>query len=217
MTLLEQFSLDSRWIRFGLVGVAAALVILLAGLGGWAWYQSQESSAQVALADAMRIASRAQGPEATPEARAAAIKALESVLAEHPRLSTASQAAYQLGNLKYALAQYPEARGAYQLALAKGATGSVKALAATGIGYTWEAEKNYANAATAYETALSGLTPKDFQYEEALVGAARSEDLAGKPSAALELYQRALREFPEGRRAEDMRDRIASLKTRLGQ
>ena len=208
---------DSRWVRFGLVGLAAVVGIGLVVLAGVAWYRSQESSAQTALADAMRAASRAESSEATPEDRAAAIKALEAVLADHPRLSTAPQAAYQLGNLKYASKRYPEARGSYQVALAKGAAGGVKALAATGIGYTWEAEKNYANAATAYQAALANLTAKDFLYEETLLAAARSEELAGKHAAALELYQRALRELPESRRAEEIRGRIASLKARLGQ
>jgi tetratricopeptide (TPR) repeat protein len=216
MMLLDRIS-DSPWIRRGLVGVAVALAVAIVALGGVAWYRAQEASAQTALAEAMRVASGAEGSQATPDARAAAIKALEAVLAEHPRLSTAPQAAYQLGNLKYAAGQYAEARGAYQLALAKGATGSVKALAATGIGYTWEAEKSYANAASAFTGALATLTSKDFLYEEALSGAARSEELAGKPAAALELYQRLLRDVPESRRADDARGHIASLKSKLGQ
>jgi tetratricopeptide (TPR) repeat protein len=216
MTLLEALS-DSPWIRRGLIAVAVALGIAILALGGVAWYRAQEASAQTALAEAMRVASGAEGSQATPDARATAIKALEAVLAEHPRLSTAPQAAYQLGNLKYAAGQYAEARGAYQLALAKGATGSVKSLAATGIGYTWEAEKNYANAASAFSTALGSLTPKDFLYEETLSGAARSEELAGKPAAALDLYQRLLRDVPESRLADDARVHVASLKSKLGQ
>src|SRR5439155_1062117 len=83
---------------------------------------------------------------------------------------------------------------AYELALAKGASGSLRTLVGMGVGYAWEAEKKYANAAQAYEAAVKGLGRKDFLYEEALMAAARAQDLAGKPAVALEIYQRLLRE-----------------------
>jgi tetratricopeptide (TPR) repeat protein len=124
------------------------------------------------------------------------------------------QAAYELGNLKYAAGQYAAARGAYELALAKGANGALRTLSAFGIGYTFEAEKNYAAAAKAHAEALKGLTPKDFMYEDIAMAQARDEELAGKPAAALEIYERLLRDVPAGRRAEAVRSRIAGLKSR---
>jgi tetratricopeptide (TPR) repeat protein len=90
-------------------------------------------------------------------------------------------------------------------------------MAGMGIAYTWEAEKNYGNAVAAYEAVLKNLTPRDFLYEDALAGEARAQELAGKPAVALELYQRLLREVPESRRADELRNRIASLRSRPGQ
>src|SRR5207244_7149741 len=110
--------------------------------------------------------------------------------------------------------QHEAARGAYELTLAKGASGSLAALAGMGIGYSWEAEKNYASAAQAYERLVKGLGPKDFMYEEALSAEARAEELAGKPAVAIELYQRLLRDVPDTRRAEDVRSHLANLRTR---
>ena len=46
---------------------------------------------------------------------------------------------------------------------------------------------------------------------------ARAQDLAGKPAVALEIYQRLLRELPDSRHAEDLRNRLAGLRGRTVQ
>ena len=156
-------------------------------------------------------------PQAAPDARAKAIAALEAVLRDHPRFSGAAQAAYQLGNLRYASGAYAQARGAYEVALAKGGPASLRALSAVGIGYAWEAEKNYANGATAYEAALRAMVAKAFLYEDTLMALARVQELGGKPGAAVETYQRLLKEMPDTRRADDLKAHLADLKSRTGQ
>jgi tetratricopeptide (TPR) repeat protein len=206
---------DSRWTRLGLQAIAVVVLLALFAVGAWAWYRSQESRGLTALGEVTPLVQQAEEPQATPEVRAKAIAALESILSQYPRLSSVPQVAYELGNLKYASDQYAPARGAYQLALAKGASGAVAALAGMGIGYTWEAEKNYANAATAYEAVARQQNPKEFLYEDALVAEARAQDLGGKPVVALELYERVLREVPGTRHADDLRNRIASLRARI--
>jgi tetratricopeptide (TPR) repeat protein len=208
---------DSRWVRLALQVAAGAIVLVVLAAGGWAWYRSQESRGLGALAQASALAQQAMGPQAAPEAQEKAVKALEAVIAEHPRLSGLQQAAYELGNLKYTMAQYAGARGAYELAVAKGGSASIRVLAGMGIGYTWEAEKNYASAVQAYEAVIKGLRPKDFMYEDALMAEARAQSLAGQPAAALEVYQRLLRDVPDSRYADEVRNRAASLKSRLGQ
>jgi tetratricopeptide (TPR) repeat protein len=211
---LPAWTQDARIRRLILpVGGALIVVALIAG-GGWAWFAWQESRSEQALAEAMVVVQQATGPEATPEARAKAILAVEGVLRDHSRTSAAPQAAYLLGNLRYAAGEYAAARGAYQTALAKGASGTVKTLSAVGIGYTWEAEKNYASAAAAYEAALSSIGPKDFLYEDTLAALARSQELGGKSAAALATYQRLLKDVPDSRRAEDLKARVADLKSR---
>ena len=209
--------LESRWVRLGLQAAAVVIVIGLIAVGAWGWYRSQESRGLAALADATALAQKTDADAATPQARADAIKALEGVLADYPRMSSAPQAAYQLGNLKYAATQYAEARGAYGIALAKGATGTVRTLSGMGIGYTWEAEKSYPNAAAAYDAVVKQLKPKDFLYEESLMAEARAQELAGKPAAAIEVYERLLRDVPETRRGEDVRHRIADLRSQSAQ
>ena len=207
---------DARARRLAIQVGVGVMVVALIVVGAWAWYRSQESRGEAALASATLLAQQAT-PQAAPDVRASAIAALEGVLRDHPRFSGAAQAAYQLGNLRYASRAYAQARGAYEVALAKGGPASLRALSAVGIGYTWEAEKNYASAAAAYEAALKAMVPKAFLYEETLMALARVQELGGKPGAAVETYQRLLKEIPDTRRADDLKTHLANLKSRPGQ
>jgi tetratricopeptide (TPR) repeat protein len=208
---------DSRWWRPALQAAAGLAVLAVLVLVIWTWYRWQESRGLAALAEATALVQMVERPDALPGTRDRAIRVLELVIADYPRLSAIPQAAYQLGNLKYASGQYAAARAAYELAIAKGASGALRALAAMGIGYAWEAEKNYPAAAQAHAMAVKGLGAKDFLYEEALMAQARDEALAGKPAVAVEIYQRLLREMPGTRHAEDLRNRVASLQGRPSQ
>ena len=210
---LRAFLDDSRVARWGLLAVAALVVLGLVGFGGWTWYRSQQAQGAAALAAAVELAQKALAPGATPETRAAAAQALEAVIAQHPRYAGLPEAAYRLGNVRYAARDYAAARGAYQIALAQGATGTVRGLAAAGIGYTWEAEKDYVKAQSAFEAALVGLGPKDFLYEGLLLDIARTQEFGGRRDAALETYRRLLKDVPDSRRADDIRTRIASLQS----
>jgi tetratricopeptide (TPR) repeat protein len=205
---------DARARRLAIQVGAVVVVVALIVVGAWAWYRTQESRGEAALASATVLVQ--QATPATPDTRAAAIAALEGVLRDHPRYSGAAQAAYQLGNLRYASGAYAQARGAYEVALAKGGPASLRALSAVGIGYTWEAEKNYANAAAAYEAALKAIAAKAFLYEDTLMALARVQELGGKPGAAAETYQRLLKEIPDTRRADDLKTHLANLKSRPG-
>jgi tetratricopeptide (TPR) repeat protein len=207
---------DARARRLAIQVGAGVVVVALIVVGAWAWYRSQESRGEAALASATVLVQQAT-PQGAPEARAKAIAALEAVLRDHPRFSGAAQAAYQLGNLRYASGAYAQARGAYEVALAKGGSASLRTLSAVGIGYTWEAEKNYANAAAGYEAALKAMAAKAFLYEDTLMALARVQELGGKPGAAVETYQRLLKEIPETRRADDLKTHLANLKSRPGQ
>ena len=203
----------SRWGRWA----GLALIILAAvglGWGGWmVWSTRAESHGAVALAQARFLLAQAQTPNAVPEAKERAQKALEDVVAEYPRLSSGAQAAYQLGNLRFAAGQYPQARAAFQVARSRGRSASLTSLASLGIGFTFEAEKNYEAAEKSFAETVKGAGPKDFLYEEAMSDMARVQELGGKRAAALETYQKILKELPDGRRAEELRARVATLQS----
>ena len=202
------------WIRWGVLGLGAVIVVGL-GWAGWAaWKNRYESQGGMAFAQARILVAQAQAaPSAGADARERAEKALQGVIADYPRLSSVAQAAYLLGSLRFDAAQYPQARSSFELARAKAGSSSLAALAALDIGYCWEAEKNYDAAEKAYLSTISGAKPKDFLYEEAMVGAARVQELGGKRAAAVETYQRLLKDLPDARRAEEIRSRVASLQS----
>ncbi|PYM56568.1 MAG: hypothetical protein DMD77_15455 [Candidatus Rokuibacteriota bacterium] len=203
----------SRWGRWA----GLALIILAAvglGWGGWmVWSTRAESHGAVALAQARFLLAQAQTPNAVPEAKERAQKALEDVVAEYPRLSSGAQAAYQLGNLRFAAGQYPQARAAFQVARSRARSASLTSLASLGVGFTFEAEKNYEAAEKSFAETVKGASPKDFLYEEAMSDMARVQELGGKRAAALETYQKLLKELPDGRRAEELRARVATLQS----
>jgi tetratricopeptide (TPR) repeat protein len=203
----------SRWGRWaGLALIILATVGL--GWGGWmVWSTRAESHGAVALAQARFLLAQAQAPNAVPEAKERAQKALEDVVAEYPRLGSGAQAAYQLGNLRFAAGQYPQARAAFQVARSRARSASLTSLASLGIGFTFEAEKNYEAAEKSFAETVKGASPKDFLYEEAMSDMARVQELGGKRAMALETYQKILKELPDGRRAEELRARVATLQS----
>ena len=197
-----------RWVLWAVAGLAVIGIVW----GGWAlWKTRYEAQGAIAFTQARTLVMQAQAPGASADARQRAEKALQDVIAEFPRLSSIDQAAYLLGGLRFANAQYTSARTAYQMARDKAGSRTLAALAALDIGYTWEAEKNYTEAEKAYRSAISGADPKSFLYEEAMLAIARAQDLAGNRQAAIETYQRLLKDVPDSRRAEEFRSRMASL------
>jgi len=119
--------------------------------------------------------------------------------------------AYELGNLRFDAQQYGQARGAWELAVAQGAPRTLKTLSQGGVAYTWEAERNYAKAVDAFKVALTGLGPKDFYYEDLLMGLGRTQELAGQKADAIATYRRALGELAQSRRVQEIKARLAAL------
>jgi len=190
---------------------AAVLVVAALGTGGWYWRTVSQRHAMAAYADALTRAQPALGPQATADARAAGIRDLETALTQYPSGPGAAQVAYELGNLRFDAQQYGQARGAWELAVAQGAPRTLKTLSQGGVAYTWEAERNYAKAVDAFKVALTGLGPKDFYYEDLLMGLGRTQELSGQKADAIATYRRALGELAQSRRVEEIKARLAAL------
>jgi tetratricopeptide (TPR) repeat protein len=191
-------------------GLGLLLVAAIA-VGGWYWYDTQQRRVGAAYAEVMTRAYAAQTPQAGTDTRARVAQDLEQLIAQHPAGASAAEAAYELGNLRYAAQQYPAARSAYELAVARGGSPTVRTLARASIGYTWEAERNFAKAIEAYQLVAKDLGPKDFLYEQTLLDMARAQELAGRTPDAIATYQRLLKDFPAARRADEIRGRLVAL------
>ena len=192
------------------VGVAVVLLAAVA-FGGWYWYDAQQRRVGAAYAEVMTRAYAAQTPQVTSDTRARVAHDLEELIARHPSGRSAAEAAYELGNLRYAAQQYAGARSAYELTIARGASPTVRTLARVSVGYAWEAERNFAKAVDAYQMVARDLGPKDFLYEQALLDLARAQELAGRATDAISTYQRLLKDVPAARRADDVRARLVAL------
>jgi len=194
-----------------IIGGIALLVLMAFGAGGWYWRSVSQRHAMAAYADALTRAQSALSGQASTEARAGAIRDLETVLTQYPSGPGAAQLAYELGSPLYDAQQYAQARGAWDIAVAQGPPRTLKALSLGGMAYTWEAERNYPKAVDAFKVALTGLGPKDFYYEELILGLARTQELAGQKGEAIATYRRALGELAQSRRVDEIKARLAAL------
>ena len=198
------------WRTLGIVA-GAVLAVVLIGAAAWFWNASQQQRGSSVYAGTLTRHRAAEGPQATPEARTAAISDLERVLAEYPSNVMAPQAAYLLGNLRFAAGQYDRARAAYQVTIARAGAGTMATLARAGVGYAWEAERKLPEAARAFEGALADLKPTSFYYEELLSDLARAQERSAKKDAAIATYRRFLKDLPKSPRAPEIKTRLASL------
>lgn len=190
-----------------LVGVA------LAALGGWAWWDAQQRRTLGATAEVLARVQPAHAPDAPAEARLAAARDLEQLLQRYPSARSVPTVAYELGNLRFSSGQYAAARTAYEVALQRGATGLVAAMARAGVARTWEAERDFGQAAAGYAALVQSLDPRSFLYEDALIDQARVLELGGKKAEAVAIYQKVLKDVPTAKRSDDVRSRLASLGT----
>jgi len=191
----------------GLVTVA----VLSAAAGGWYWYDAQQRRVAGIYAGVMTRVYAAQSPDASADARARAQQDLEQLLTQHPSAAPVGEAAYELGNLRYAARQWAPARSAYEIALGRGRSATVRTLARTSIGYTWEAEQNWGKAIDAYSALARDLRPKDFVFDDVQFALARAQELGGKPADAVATYQRLLKEEPHGLRSEEAKQQLLRL------
>ena len=193
------------------IGGVVTVLVLAAATGGWYWYDHQQRRVASMYADVMTRVYAAQSPQAPADARARAQQELEQLLMQQPSAAPVAEAAYELGNLRYAARQWAPARSAYEIALARGHSPTVRALARTSIGYTWEAERDWGKAIDAFGALARDLGPRDFLFDDVHFALARVQELGGKPADAVATYQRLLKEEPTGLRVEEARQQVIRL------
>ncbi|HXH85032.1 MAG TPA: tetratricopeptide repeat protein [Candidatus Tectomicrobia bacterium] len=205
---LEEFRLPPTRL---LVGVGAGLVLVaLLTAGFYLWSTARERRMDQAWAAVSGRVQPAMGPSADASARSAAIAAVEAFLAEHPSAHNAGEAAYMLGNLRFAAGEFGRARAAWEIAASRTSSPTVRTLARLGVARSWEAERDMPKAIEAYQGLLGTIDAKHFLYEDVLFHLARVQELAGKNTEAAQTYQRIL-DVPAARHLEEAKIRLASL------
>jgi tetratricopeptide (TPR) repeat protein len=197
--------------RVLVLSAVVVVVVLAAAAGGWYWYDSQQRRVAARFAEVMTRVYAAQSPQVPAEARARAQQEIEQLLTQYPSAPPVAEAAYELGNLRYAARQWAPARSAYEIALVRGRSATVRTLARTSIGYTWEAERDWGKAIDAYGRLARDLSPKDFLYDDVQFALARAQELGGKPADAVATYERLLKAEPKGVRIEEAKQQLMRL------
>ena len=197
-----------RTLIFTALGV---LVLAGLGVGAWLWSEARERRATAVYVEPLARLATARSTTLTPEARAGLARDLEAALAQYPSASVAPEAAYELGNLRFAERDWARARSAWLVVSAHAQSPTLRTLAGAGIGYAWEGEGKLAEAREAYGRVLAGMRPGAFYFEELLMAQARVQEQSGDKAGAIETYRRLLRDVPTSLRADDVRSRLASL------
>jgi tetratricopeptide (TPR) repeat protein len=201
-------------VRTLVIAGLVALGLLLAAGGGWYWYDAQQRRVAAAYAEVLTRVHAAQNPQTPADLRAQVQRELEQLLERYPSSGPVGQAAFELGNLRYAARQWGPARGAYEIVLARDGSPTVRTLARTSIGYTWEAERDWGKAIDSFQAVAKDLGPKDFLYEEVRFALARVQELGGRPADAIATYRALLKAAPASVRAEEARQQLMRLGAR---
>ena len=191
------------------LAAAAVLVLLLVAAGVWTFLDQRAASARLAFA-AASMTYRDALPSAEDAKLEGAARELTRYLADYPRSADAAQAWYALGNVEYQRRRYDAALTAFGEA-ARRSTGLIGTQSRLGAGYAWEAKGDPARALAAYQEALKGRTPKDFAYADLMLASGRAQELLKQPAAAIQTYQKLLKDVPDTPRGEEVKTRLAIL------
>jgi tetratricopeptide (TPR) repeat protein len=196
-------------LRWTLLSIVGALILLVIGSGIWSWRGRREATAQEALAVVAASAQRSVGSGQAAELEGSA-KALREYLYTHSRTRAGQQAWYLLGQVEFRRQQWDAAAAAFAEA-ARRDGGSIAALSRLGQGYAQEAKGDPGRALEVYQQALAGRGPNDFLYGDLLLAKARVQELAKDSPGAVATYKQYLKELPSSDRVEDVRIRLALL------
>ncbi|MBS2032079.1 MAG: tetratricopeptide repeat protein [Deltaproteobacteria bacterium] len=227
MGIWDQVAANSKQIGIGLAVVAAGAIAFAA-------VDAHQANARTAagadLGKALKVAARPvageeeEKPETPPpadeapfktdaEKQAAIASAMKEVIAKHPGTDAAHSALLPLGDAQLKLGQLDDAQRSYtEFVSGAGDDTAMRSLAELGLAKVAEAKKDYAAAATAYET-LQRDAPHSFLKDRAALGKARMLELQGKKQDAANAYADVKDGFANSDASREAGDRLAMLAT----
>ena len=174
------------------------LVLVIAGVGGWQWYQTRvEREAHLELG---RILVSTQGPER--------IAALETFLPAAPS-AMKSGVQLEIATTALGLEQYGKAAAAYAAVAAADPKGSIGMMAAINQADLLQRQGKYAEALAVFDS-LEKSAPESLR-----PGQAMSAELAGKLDRALAAYESIATSLGDAANNGYFQAKIAELKARM--
>lgn len=164
-------------------------VFLLLSVAGWYFYTLNYENQARRLYDQ---ALEGIGDSDQAAAEKNAHKILTDVTSKFPRSDAAVAAHYRLGNRYYDQGDMDRSIASFQELIKRTPRDSdLVTLAYSGLGYCYEAKKDYPKALAAFQDAVN--SPKGWAFAVALYGnVARIYELMDEPAKAVEFYRKAL-------------------------
>lgn len=202
MTLSRQAIIFAQENRTALLaGVGALALVLVAVIA----YQMLSASRQARAGVVYHAAHRLLADRKYPEAAAA----FQELAASYGSTSYGALAELQAGNALLQAGRGPEAATAYQRFLdARSTADYLRQVAQNGLAYAQEQDGHFADARTNFAAAAAVPGPLA---EDALLGAARTAELAGDPTGAKNLYEQLLQKYPTSESRGLVTDRLVRL------
>jgi len=193
--------------QFAITAGTVVLVILAAA--GWFFYQQHEENN--ALTQYNKAVEEYMKNRAAGKDPASATKLFEDVARGYSGTRAAAFSSYRLGNIYLSLGNVDGAIKAYQGYLSDNSTDNdFRVLVHNGLGYCYEAKKDYKSALGYYEKAANSSAGRSFEsinYENI----ARAYEYLNDPQKALEYYKKAAEKATEPSMKELLNRKISAL------
>jgi tetratricopeptide (TPR) repeat protein len=197
-------------LRWTVLSVLAALVLLLIASGVYSWHGRREAAAQQAIGTVLAAVQKAVGSGQPAELETAATTA-KAFLESHGGTRAGQQGWYLLGQVEFRRGQWDAAAAAFGQAAARRDGATVGILSRLGQGYAYEAKGDPARALEAFQQGLAGRGAKDFLYGDLLLAKARVQEQAKDSAGAVATYKQYLKDLPSSDRVQEVRIRLAIL------
>ena len=209
--------LENLRVYRGPLLVGATILVLAAGIvGGVLWYDSQTAQKAQELereATLHYFTRPADDPKKADANLKEAIALYKRIVEEYPRTSTASLAAFHLGNALAQANEFDAAIEAYKrFILMYGSNTSLSGLVQQRLGYAYLLKGDRDQAAKAYSAVLD--IPGALNRDHALFELARLEESLSRPEGALAHYQDLMKSYPNSPLANEAAVRLKVLEVK---
>ncbi|MDD5170155.1 MAG: tetratricopeptide repeat protein, partial [Syntrophales bacterium] len=188
---------------------ACIFVLICLSATGWYFYRQNEESTAIALynkATENYFMGRSSGKDL-----ASLVKPFEDVVKKYSGTQASAFSYYRMGNIYLNYNDIEAAIKAYQDFLKDNSTDNeFRVLVYNGLGYCYEAKKDYKNALNYFEKAMNSKAGTSFE-STTLENVARSYEALNDKQKALEYYKKAIDKATEPAMKELLNRKISAL------
>jgi tetratricopeptide (TPR) repeat protein len=209
--LVEKVMAYARENRRKLYAAAGALSLVIILGAGYFFYSAHTESEAARLYFEARMKVLRADPMGTGLADPEAAKAFEGVVEKYPSSDAAQGARYELGNLYFTAGEFDRSIQVYRVFIDKASGKDIRTIYAWfGIGYAYEAKKEYDKALEAF-TRVVASNPGNIHEGLSYRNMARVYEEMNDRGKALDYYRKALDKTKEPAASSLLKRKIAQL------